>query len=527
MLESGDFIEPRFQDGPRWQKPIGIYWLQTASVRLLGGEEADIWVYRLPSMLAAIAAVLLTAWAFRPLIGARAAFLAAAMIAGVVVLSFEARTAKTDAALLAAVVAAQGALARLWFGVRASKAERVRNQFYFWTALGVGVLIKGPLIFLPVGGTIAWLFVRERRFSGLKRLGLGWGLVWASLIAAPWFIAIGIKTDGAFFSAALGDDLVGKLAQRREGVSLPPGFHTVVFWGTFWPFTPLALLAVPYVWRWRRAPEMAFMLGWIVPAWIVFELVATKLLHYTLPLYPAIAALAAAAALDGSAKAEGRLFWIAATLWALPAVTLPLMLGVIAPLYLENHVCASTLIGCAIALGVLCIAWRWFKNGLWLAFIRSSLIGAGILYFTAYQFAFPSYAQLWVSKRMVERAAPFQACLQDYGADPVFASVRYHEPSLVFLSDANTQLRHAEAAADWLAREEGALVWVARRKGDTRQRPDEIDRFEARLRANGVEPQPLATTSGFQYNGGRRLVMTLYGRKSDTRLNNCVVAMPG
>ena len=62
---------------------------------------------------------------------------------------------------------------------------------------------------------------------------------------------------------------------------------------TFWPGAMLAGLAAPAVWQARREPGAQFLLAWIVPSWIVFELVITKLPHYVLPLYPAIAILIA------------------------------------------------------------------------------------------------------------------------------------------------------------------------------------------------------------------------------------------
>ena len=80
MIETGDVIDIRFQDQPRWKKPAGIYWLQAASASLFGGAEAPIWAYRLPSVLAAWLTALLTLWAARPLIGPRGALLAGAMI---------------------------------------------------------------------------------------------------------------------------------------------------------------------------------------------------------------------------------------------------------------------------------------------------------------------------------------------------------------------------------------------------------------------------------------------------------------
>ena len=114
MLETGDYVDIRFQDDARHKKPAGIYWAQAASASLFGGAEAPIWAYRIPSVLGAILASLLTTWAMRPLIGGRAAFLAGAMTAGLLLLNVEARIAKTDAALLACIVAAQGPLPQVW-----------------------------------------------------------------------------------------------------------------------------------------------------------------------------------------------------------------------------------------------------------------------------------------------------------------------------------------------------------------------------------------------------------------------------
>jgi 4-amino-4-deoxy-L-arabinose transferase-like glycosyltransferase len=61
MLESKDFVQIRFQNKPRHKKPIGIYWLQAAAVTITGSSRTNqVWPYRLPSLLGALAAVLLT-----------------------------------------------------------------------------------------------------------------------------------------------------------------------------------------------------------------------------------------------------------------------------------------------------------------------------------------------------------------------------------------------------------------------------------------------------------------------------------
>src|SRR5712692_7836716 len=110
MLETGDFLRIRFQDEARNKKPAGIYWLQAASVSAFSTPEATaIWPYRLPSLLGGIAAVLLTFAAGAALFtGApgsrRIAAIAAVLLASALGMVAEVHIAKTDAALLAAVM---------------------------------------------------------------------------------------------------------------------------------------------------------------------------------------------------------------------------------------------------------------------------------------------------------------------------------------------------------------------------------------------------------------------------------------
>src|SRR5205807_3819700 len=119
MIESGDYVDIRFQDDVRYKKPVGIYWLQAGVVRAaeaLGVSQAltTIWLYRIPSLIGAIGAVLLTYWAALAFVTSRGAALAALMMCSSVLLGAEARLAKTDAMLLLTVVAAMGAMARVY-----------------------------------------------------------------------------------------------------------------------------------------------------------------------------------------------------------------------------------------------------------------------------------------------------------------------------------------------------------------------------------------------------------------------------
>ncbi len=78
MLETGDFIQIRFQNEPRNKKPIGIYWLQAASAALCGtAQSRKIWPYRIPSLIGAIFSVLLTFALGKRLFGERTGLLGA------------------------------------------------------------------------------------------------------------------------------------------------------------------------------------------------------------------------------------------------------------------------------------------------------------------------------------------------------------------------------------------------------------------------------------------------------------------
>ena len=119
MLETGQYVDIRFQNEVRYKKPVGVYWLQTLAV--MAGEtvgipraRTTIWLYRLPSLFGSIGAVLLTYWTALAFVARRTALLAALMMASSVLLGVEARLAKTDAMLLFTSVAAMGAMARIY-----------------------------------------------------------------------------------------------------------------------------------------------------------------------------------------------------------------------------------------------------------------------------------------------------------------------------------------------------------------------------------------------------------------------------
>src|SRR4051812_19371231 len=268
MVESGDFIDIRFQDEVRYKKPVGIYWLQAGVVRAgealgIPNARTRIWLYRLPSLIGAIGAVLLTYWTALAFVPRRYAVLAGLMMAASVLLNVEARVAKTDAMLLLTIVAAMGVLARAYLG--RIPAGSLSLPAIFWTALAAGVLLKGPIIVMVVGLAAATLIVYDRSARWLFALRPFFGLPWCILLVLPWFMAIMSRAGEAFIAESVGRDMLPKLIGSQEGHGAPPGFYLLLFWVTFWPAAPLAAMAAPAVWADRRERPVRFLLAWIVP----------------------------------------------------------------------------------------------------------------------------------------------------------------------------------------------------------------------------------------------------------------------
>ncbi|WP_420434098.1 ArnT family glycosyltransferase [Hyphobacterium sp.] len=291
MLETGDFIDIRFQDDARHKKPVGIYWMQAVTVGLLSdATDREIWAYRLPSVIGAILAVLGCFWAGTRLMNREAAFVGAAMLAVSSLLAAEAGIAKTDAMLAGLTTLAMAALVQLRHG------GGKRAALVFWAMLGLGILVKGPVTPMIAGLAIIALVAWERRIEWLKPLLFWPGPVMAALIVLPWIISIEIATGGNFLFGAFLDDLAPKLSSGDEGHGGWPGYHLLLLPVLSIPFGFFLLPGLHRAAAWlgteERAQAVRFLIAWIAPAWIVFELMPTKLPHYPLPLYAALALIA-------------------------------------------------------------------------------------------------------------------------------------------------------------------------------------------------------------------------------------------
>jgi len=495
MLETGDYVDIRFQDDPRWKKPVGIYWMQAAAVAVTSSvENRDIAPYRIPSILGAMLAAAACAWAGAAMFGQRAGFLAGAMLGATFLLSTEAGIAKTDAMLCGSVTLAMAGLARIYLTSRAGEVPIRPHKLMFWLGLGLSILIKGPIGLIVVAPAMIALSVWDRDASWIKRLGWGWGLPLVALIVGPWAIAITIATDGGFWTEAIAGDLAPKVVGGDEGHGVPPGLYLLIAPLLFFPATLLLPAALSTGWHRRTEPAIRFLICWLVPAWLIFELTPTKLAHYTLPTFGALALLAAAAltrpvgkvsrlAGAGLSIAVGALLAVA-SVWLLTEygrstaqtwATITIVFAILASLigaFLMLHRAAMTAVIASIALGV---------------------VAHGALAGTLRQLRPLSVAPQLEKVLLAANLHPGQG-----RAGPI-AVTGFHEPSLVFLTGRNTELTDGAGAARALA--EGRPVIVEARDADA---------FREAAAQLGVTGRVVGTVNGHNYSKGDDVSLTVY-----------------
>src|SRR5579875_591328 len=515
MIETGDFIRPRFHGKGFYKKPIGIYWLQAAMALAVNpSNRTRIWVYRIPSVAGALAAVLTTFWIGSKLFGNAVALLGASLLATSVVLVVEAALASTDAVLLACVTWAQGCLAALYLWPARCGTPPWGYAAQMWIALGLGILVKGPVIVGVVGLTVIALAVWERLgvdkpFSAegrkvhlFERSGWWWGIPLMAAIVMPWAIAIGRATHNEFYRESFFGDIWPKLVGGQEGHFAPPGYYAASALITFWPGSLLAGAAVWNAFQRRTEPYERLLLAWLIPCWVAFELAPTKLPHYTLPTYPALALLTARFACDPAAgssrlvRVEGCIWGVATLLGATVIVSAPIVLG--------HGLSWLSSIPCGALVFVALTATRLSVRGnpvkaAWVAVLSTVLIVPPLRLWVI-----PSLNSLWVSRSVAEAvSAQERACK----CQRPLATVGYREPSLIFLLGTQTQILGPKEAVAFLQSNPQGLVLVT---GPLEQA------FLQAARRKGLLLEELWSTSGINYTKGIKLTLKLFARRVTT-----------
>jgi 4-amino-4-deoxy-L-arabinose transferase-like glycosyltransferase len=356
-----------------------------------------------------------------------------------------------------------------------------------------GILLKGPLILMFVGLTAAALCIYDRAWRWLLNLRPLPGIVATLILVLPWFLAIVLKSGSAFFADSIGEDMLNKVASGQESHGAPPGYYAVLFFVTFWPGSLLLGLATPAIWRERREAGTRFLLAWLIPSWIVFEIVITKLPHYVLPLYPAIAILIAA---RFEPLRLSRQIWLErGALWWFVAPLVVGVAGIVAVMLREGStaVVAWPFVAAAIIFG-LRAWWLYSADGPERAFLRAGLASI-LVAFAIYGVVFPSLTSVFPSRTLasIVRNAPCD--------NPVAAAAGFHEPSLVFLAGTQTRLTDGAGAAEFLRG--GACRFALIDRSQERS-------FAQRADAIGLRYTPLERVQGINISGGREVSIAVF-----------------
>jgi 4-amino-4-deoxy-L-arabinose transferase-like glycosyltransferase len=518
MVESRDLVDIRFGHVPRYKKPVGIYWLQAASTAIAAPfthYDDRIWTYRLPSLLGAIAASWLTVWCALAVAGAEAAFLSGLLMLGTVLLTAEATIATTDAVLLACVLAVQGVQLRLYRAAREADfpAPRNRTVMWGWAALGFGILVKGPVVLgVPAVSLIAltgWDFWEQRRnrkpdepeaasaWAWLTVLKSWRGIALVLLLILPWLIAITIQSRGAFFEEALGNDFAAKMAGGQESHGGWPGYYLLLSAASFWPAILFVLPGIAVAVSRRAEPAMRFLLAWAASWWLVVELVPTKLPHYVIDAYPALAILAALFVLDPRpAKFLTPARWIAMVQFVLGGALLAAAPFVLAGWDGGGEGTVRWMNWLGVLGGVIALA------ALVLAFLRRSYWAVGLSLLALLIFVptltvavGPRLERLWMSEKLKTAVVRLS-----HPGDPPPTIAGYQEPSLVFALGKDVVLADGRGAAEASVKSGGLALIEDAERGDFLARL-------AELQGDATLEQGL---SGFNYSRGRKAGVNIY-----------------
>ena len=337
MLESGSYLVPTF-NGEVWpDKPPLLYWIMSVPIRLLGPTE---FACRFFGVIGSGLACVLTFFIGRRLLGKEAGLWAMVILASNLLMLFVGSAATSDAVLLPFNVAAIAI-----FALSIGSKMRLSHAVAIGCILGLAMLTKGPIGLMPLPAIAAILWFDRKTRTNFWRDGLlmGVSLIIGFLIFAAWAIPANISTDGEFLRVFVGRHIINRALRPMENhggnfLLYLPYYLPVIIVG-FFPWTlhlPGAISAVSGG-RIGGKNGRILLLSWIVPAFIIMSLAATKLPHYILFIWPAIALAVAGliTAQQDSLTVRDKI-WLRRGTWFFGSIAIPMGLGlVIGPWFLR------------------------------------------------------------------------------------------------------------------------------------------------------------------------------------------------
>jgi 4-amino-4-deoxy-L-arabinose transferase-like glycosyltransferase len=439
MLESHNFGKIQVQNKARHLKPPGIYWLQALSAKTFGtAKHLSIGLFRIPSALGALLSIIILFLGMKRLMGETTAFIGSMLLAACILLIIEAHIATTDAMLLVTMIIMQLGLMQIYWQHREQKiktldpAVKPRDDnslgcILFWFGMALGVLIKGitPLVGFA---TLFFLILIDKDTSLFKKIKPLFGILFLILFSLAWLIPFSIFGKSNFLLDMIHGDVVPKLIGGQQSHGAWPGYFLLLFPIMFWPGSLFIIKGIAHAWQNKTHTIRRFLIAWIIPSWIIFALIPTKLPQYVLPVYPAIALLIAA-----GIKQQLTNKWRYAEcgmkiIWGIYSTVLLVFLCLLPRLLREPYSWIQVL--CLIILLIIIIVGMLFYHRPRKILI-TFFIGTVLFYPLLFSFFLPQINNLWLSCKITNY---IQSLPKNYITDkkPLLIN-KYHEPSLIFL----------------------------------------------------------------------------------------------
>ena len=458
MLLSGDWVVPTFRPQTaglpepsrdarpsewRLEKPPVVYWCQLAAMKV-AGDTAE--AARFPSSVAVLLTALLIAAVVRRYTGDRRALWTVFIFCTSGVAIASAKFCITDGVLLFLVIVGQASLAMIYWSARRGKSPPWWTVPAFWISLGLAGITKGPQ---PLGEhaftLVILLFLDvfnepkgQRNRAAWKKHVRWWrhlqpliGLPILTLVVAPWLILIHKRAPGFILALILKARM--HLAQSMEGHGKPPGYHALLIFGTFFPWSLLLPTTIAMAWRNRKSTVIRFAIAATTGPWLMMELVYTKLPFYVLPAFPGLAFLTAdtlVRCIRGQYRELRRpsfyatiVVWIIATLGLSAAPWFSLLVAKPDDLPIAGFIAFSV----AGTIYAALVAFRFFRHQIARAAIVMG-IGMAIMLLILYSAILPALNFL----HLPERLAADLKQLGAYGSNIHVLMIGYDEPSLPF-----------------------------------------------------------------------------------------------
>lgn len=300
IWETGDWLSPQFWGTPIYDRTIGIQWSIALAYHLFGLNEFSV---RLPSTIACILSILLTYEIGKILFTRQIAWLGAAILMLMGLWVNEAHTAQQNTALVAIELLGIWALLQLTDSrfTSLSSSRRSTKVNLGWgvvagATVGVGFLLKGFMIFVPIVALLPYFIDRQRYRKLLTHPGIYLGLIIGTIPTGLW-LTLSCEKYGVMPV----QELLNKLLFLSQTNSFNPGpFY--YFWNlpiNIFPWALFSIIGAVVVGK-KLLPDLNYAarsltLGYPIALFILLSLFRTRMPYYTLQLLPFMALLAATA----------------------------------------------------------------------------------------------------------------------------------------------------------------------------------------------------------------------------------------